>query len=55
MKWEFSIVALLATLTIAAPAPQQKAAEGVNDAANNGEGVRISRPEKAESLRISLY
>lgn len=34
------IVALLATVAVAAPAPQQKgAANDVNDAANNGEGV----------------
>lgn len=37
MKWETSVVALLATLALAAP--QQKAASGVNDAANNGQGV----------------
>lgn len=46
MKWYLSTVALLATLAVAAPAPQQKAANGVNDAANNGEGVsaRVDNP-----------
>lgn len=39
MKWELVIVAVAATLISAAPAPQQKAAKGVNDAANNGQGV----------------
>ncbi|KAJ4420913.1 hypothetical protein N0V82_004093 [Gnomoniopsis sp. IMI 355080] len=48
MKWEFSIVALLATLAVAAPAPQQKAADDVNNAANNGQGG-IEAAAKAEA------
>ncbi|KAJ4387416.1 hypothetical protein N0V93_008008 [Gnomoniopsis smithogilvyi] len=48
MKWELSVVALLATLTVAAPAPQQKAADDVNNAANNGQGG-LEAAAKAEA------
>lgn len=39
MKWQISVLALLATLAAAAPAPQNQDGDFVNNAANNGDGV----------------
>lgn len=55
MKWFVPIVASLATLAIAAPAPQQQAAKGVNDKANNGQDVcALQMPTTPITLRMIL-
>lgn len=57
MKWFIPIVASLATLAIAAPAPQQQAADGVNAKANNGQDVRVltmPSPASTDHIRMIL-